>query len=180
MRPRLRKRRRAAVLVAALALVLGVWWYRPWEAHFKGRPTGYWEARLAALPRARYRFPTPLTPTQERLSQALTWLGIEWEPEFDELRLLDSEAGPVLIELLQSQNPHVRYFAAHLLGVIERRPKKAVPALVEAWQRYKGDVGELSEDRQEGYATAADAVDEIRRTVWMLDQKAAAEAGIVF
>src|SRR5262249_55497022 len=108
-------------------------WYRPWEAHFLGRPTSWWDraltrvcegssqpAWLAALgihlPDPEPRVPTP--------------------PEDDPYGYLSRggpDAVPVLIGLLASRDPGNRMTAAPLLGDLGRGAgAAAVPPLLRA------------------------------------------------
>jgi hypothetical protein len=91
---------------------------------------------------------------------------------------------PVLIELLRSPNPHVRCYAAGFLYQLDPPPKQAIPALLEAWQQYKGDIrrdlesdGSFDPDVNRFY-TPEFAADTIRQAIWQIDPETAKQAGI--
>src|SRR5262245_50231760 len=133
--PKTRKGRTALTIVA---LLVGVWTYtyRPWQAHYLGRPTAYWAGRLASDRNDRNKAWT--SQTKQWLDQVLVPLGIEWTFSPAVEKLYDEpDAVPVLIELLSDTNPHVQARAARYLGALRRPPEQALPALLQAWRQRK-------------------------------------------
>jgi hypothetical protein len=130
-----------ALLAAAVATVVAswTWYYRPWEAHFMGRPTSYW-AGWAARQSTNFMLPPSPTATELRVNQILAPLGVQWHPgpSVWEVRC-KPEAIPVLIELLANKDSHVRGVAAELLRELKPPPEQAIPALLRAWQMCKDD-----------------------------------------
>jgi HEAT repeat protein len=117
-------------------MILGLCWYigrdddadRPWEAHFRGRPTAWWdralvreaESRRTRLWRDRMEslgIPVPL-PERDAPSDSLVRGG--------------PDALPVLAELLASPNPWSRRVAVEQLTRLGPAARPALPALVRA------------------------------------------------
>src|SRR5262245_19289576 len=122
--PQSRRGRVVGACGVATAVLAAGWCYeyRPWEAHFLGRPTSWWERELA-----RPRSPAP-------------WRG--WLESFGltppgpparrcDLDLDRSEEGvAVSAELLRSRDPEVRRFAADHLYFVGGKARRALPALL--------------------------------------------------
>src|SRR5262249_27785148 len=125
--PRSRRGRTALAggLVAALAFAVWCDWYRPWEAHYLGRPTSWWdrEARewlnsaASAGPVALWVRRRPDTPLwREWLGRvtgrpADTAINVDLREEMPLLRG-DPAAVPVLAELLRDPDLKCRLIAA--------------------------------------------------------------------
>ncbi len=171
---------RVALAVSATALAASwVWLYRPWEAHYRGRPSSWWSERLAETPFGLIPARPTRTPVEEWVNRALAPLGVRTGGNSSGLELGDggAEAVPVLAELLRDPNPQVREWAASFLHDMEPPPKQTVPALLEAWQRYKAD---YRSDLDTGihFATPRTAAESIHDALWRIDPDAARRAGV--
>jgi hypothetical protein len=174
----------ALAVFAALLLVGWLWYYRPWQAHYMGRPSSYWAERLAKMPKGlSWLFYQPsLTLPEKWLARGLAPFGIEGGLRPSALELYgQAEAVPVLIELLRNPEPRVRANAAMILRDLEPAPKEAIPALLEAWQQCKADYcGGFGEVKENGNAEDADAAWWVHEAVWQIDPAAAQRAGIPY
>src|SRR4051794_12911549 len=113
------RRRRVALAGGLAAVLLALAWYvfeyRPWEAHYLGRPTSWWAAWVCD-PEGR----KPRPPWENVRDELLARMGVPPPPGLwampDLLRNgRDPEAIPVLIELLEWPNDEAREWAAFQL-----------------------------------------------------------------
>jgi hypothetical protein len=125
--------------LAALLALAGygyVFEYRPWEAHYRLRPTSWWAGEIScwvdvsdsAFPPSYF---APLTPWEQWQLR----LGVSSdEHSHRRFRLLqgDPEAVPVLAELLRWPDPVVRLRAAGGLWWFRGDARLATPALMAA------------------------------------------------
>jgi hypothetical protein len=169
----------AAALTVLVVAVAAAWvaWYRPWQAHYLGRPTSWWADRLAVLSFDLFGPRPPRTLPEEWLNRALSSLGVRVDESLSgrEVAFGEPEAIPVLLELLRDPRPHVRRWAALSLEGMEPPPREAIPALLGAWQRYRDD---YRGPRGVGFTSPRDAVREIRDALWRIDPDAAGRAGV--
>jgi hypothetical protein len=114
-----------AGLAAAVAAGV-VWWvlsYRPWEAHYRGRPTSWWARELVAVYEKERALkdslieqgPNAVAPPPQWWNEWLKLVGIQTELTGDDWELLlssDPDAIPVLLELLRHPDGLVRAIAA--------------------------------------------------------------------
>src|SRR2546421_7646860 len=101
------RRGRAAVAVGLAALLAsGVYEYRPWEAHYRGRPTSWWAAWVCD---PEFREPRP---PAEKLWQEVRARVKGYRPTtttvVSPLPPGDATAVPVLVELLEWPNAEAR------------------------------------------------------------------------
>ncbi len=139
-----------AVVTATLALAYWVEDYRPWEAHYKGKPSSWWAGMLAV--HTRTRFPPPPPPPsrwtdrlrgpfddvlklsgyrkREQREAELPYLVCDdVSLEVDEL-FVDPAMVPVLVELLEYPDSEMQLFAADALSLRRRGHRHLVaPAL---------------------------------------------------
>jgi hypothetical protein len=171
------------VLVVALAAA----WarrYRPWEAHYKGRPTSWWSEQVRCLPLEGLSIPELPPPplAKDWLERAMEYCGIRPfgsdEPRADEVLRGDPAAVPVLIELLRSDDPRARVWAAEALAKTRPPAKAAVPALEAAAREHARDFpGRVSAALARGSPEAA-ATFAIRNALSAIDPEAARRAGV--
>jgi hypothetical protein len=179
MRPLPKRRLGLVALTVAVAAVVASWLWveRPWEARFLNRPTSYWADQVARQPASHLAPPLP-SPTGQWFERIFARVGLGQAPGPGVIDLLGPpEATPVLVELLRDNNPHVRGMAAHLLSLCSPRPKEAVPALLQAWQRCKD---QYRTDFESGrvFLNEADAANAILSAIWHIDPEAARQAGV--
>jgi hypothetical protein len=114
-----------AGLAAAVAAGVGCWVYsyRPWEAHYRGRPTSWWARELVtAYEKERAlkdslikQGPNAVAPPPQWWNEWLKLVGIQKELTGEELEAFldpDPDAIPVLVELLRHPDGLVRAIAA--------------------------------------------------------------------
>jgi hypothetical protein len=138
--PKNRWGRRIVTVAAILAtLALGYWveWYRPWEAHYKGRPTSRWARALLGRrhsTRPPSSLPAPFGRWMDQLYDAFESVTNEPEtgewyggPNFGYVSvdgevldiiefISDPALVPVLVELLDYPDGHIRAMTAHALS----------------------------------------------------------------
>jgi hypothetical protein len=123
--------------LTAVAAIVTVWAraYRPWEAHYRGRPTNWW-ARFILVFDTRTRSYDGFASERERGSSSsqLVWeaglakIGVQWglpDKELDLFYTDDAAAIPVLLELLRHGDREVRRATAFYTG----------PRLNEKWPK---------------------------------------------
>src|SRR4051812_12536267 len=110
---------RAAGAVALAALLgLGAYWYKPWEAHYRGRPTSWWAADILRWEEESLNLfaSVYLSRPPSEIADWLAWLtgNRELARHEDDLPLVkgDPAAVPVLTDLLKCPDAKVRYVAA--------------------------------------------------------------------
>jgi hypothetical protein len=142
-----RRRTRVALAVTVTALVAGAtWgnWYRPWEAHYEGRPASWWARQYPSWKLTSQSFvfsgkpvyfwlPDPGPPPKPFWFDWVTAIGIKADlTDPTRLTLLrgDPDAVPVLRALLYNPLASVRQVAVYGLKMVGRRSPDAVDALV--------------------------------------------------
>jgi hypothetical protein len=125
-----------------LAALLGGYWYvfefRPWEAHYRLRPTSWWANEVPGWLDASDYHSARLPDYEARLSQWEKWqlqLGLfsrKRHRERFQLLLGDPAAVPVLVELLRCPDPVARERAADGLGCCGGDARESSHALVAA------------------------------------------------
>jgi hypothetical protein len=112
--------------LAAFLLALPVDWCRPWEAHYQGRPTSWWDRELT-------------WEREGRLADQPFWrgwlgkLGLPVPKQVSAEAVLeagDPDAIPVLLELLRGPDLHNRREASFCLCRMQERGLPAVPDLL--------------------------------------------------
>jgi hypothetical protein len=123
--------RYSRILVAcALVAALVSWclWYRPWEAHYQGRPSSHWAYVLLAEVDGKPGRSGNATATDSLLDSIRTVMNDAFEPG----QASAAEFEPVLEELLRHRNPDVRRIAAQRLANYgDRGFRNALPILLE-------------------------------------------------
>src|SRR3954471_24126112 len=109
------RRARVAVATGLAAAVLALGWcreYRPWEAHYRGKPTSWWAAWVGD---PEWRKPRP--PWESLWVELRALLGGPYLVDIPDLEMPPKgpEAIPVLIELLDWPNDKAREWAADKL-----------------------------------------------------------------
>jgi hypothetical protein len=145
--PASRRIRFALLLTAASAATIVTVWtraYRPWEAHYRGRPTNWW-ARFIVDFDTKCRSYDGFADEREHGSSSsrLVWeaglakIGVQWglpDKELDLFYTDDAAAIPVLLELLRHRDREVRRATAFYTGprLHEKWPKVVAMARIAA------------------------------------------------
>jgi hypothetical protein len=125
---------------AVLVAVLAAWahWYRPQEAHYRGRPTSYWAGLFLSNPELRCTGQyAPYTTAPSRLPSLVpAFVQVWWDSLFQPPRFqTDPDAEPVLAELLRRPNEELRLAAARMLTLHGSAGiRQAVPVLMQAFR----------------------------------------------
>lgn len=131
-----RRRTRVAIGVVVAALMASATYaYRPWESHFKWRPTSWWAEEIMQWEESpsNIQFSGMLQPPDEfrrRPTRVEAWLeriGIRGPSCDGPLPLANPAAVPVLCELLSHPDPEVRSIALVALEMLD--PEDCRPAL---------------------------------------------------
>jgi hypothetical protein len=127
-----KSRRGRLALAGGLLAALAAYWYgfeyRPWEDHFRGRPTSWWDRELAR------EWDGPTRPEgQPGWRERLARYGLATPAPGSPARALragDPAAAPVLAGLLESQDRRTRGLAVEELTALGEAARPAVPALL--------------------------------------------------